>query len=175
MAAEVTRARSSEPQPDRLPPPRPSYVTRTDGRHPLIPAQVACPAGQDLVCPSNLHSCCHPCRSFPRPPTRPWREPMGTRDAKGRRRLPRKFLVHHEDGVESTVGVRLDSDVEGIALPPVIDDVAIPVTSGRQCDDLLPRSTDGFHLASFQVPVVEVAHHLALRGMGSVDGEHDFL
>src|SRR5438093_11538127 len=103
MAAEVTRARSSEPPPDRLPPPRPSYVTRTDGIHPLIPAQVACPAGQDLVCPSNLHSCCHPCRSFPRPPTRPWREPMGT----PRREGPAPATPHSSGDVQRSLLVRI--------------------------------------------------------------------
>src|SRR5207247_5481364 len=101
--------------------------------------------------------CCHPCRSFPRPPTRPRGEsPCRPRNAERPPRLAGKLLVHHEDGIVSTVGARLDSGVQWIALPPPIDDVAIPVTSGRQVDDLLPDSIAGFHLASVQVPVVEV-------------------
>src|SRR5436189_4461315 len=102
----------------------------------------------------------------------------GDRRARNAERPPRlagKLLVHHEDGVVSTVGARLDSGVQWIALPPPIDDVAIPVTSGRQVDDLLPDSIAGFHLASVQVPVVEVAHHLDVRRMASFDGEDDFL
>src|SRR5207244_3347372 len=52
-------------------------------------------------------------------------------------------LLHHDNRVESAVGVRLDSDVEGIPLPPPIDDVTIPVPSRRQCDDLLPVPSTG--------------------------------
>src|SRR5439155_406268 len=99
--------------------------------------------------------------------------PCRPRNAERPPRLAGKLLVHHEDGVVSTVGARLDSGVQWIALPPPIDDVAIPVTSGRQVDDLLPDSIAGFHLASVQVPVVEVAHHLDVRRMASFDGEDD--
>src|SRR5436309_15548087 len=78
--------------------------------------------------------------------------PCRPRNAERPPQLAGKLLVHHEDGVVSTVGARLDSGVQWIALPPPIDDVAIPVTSGRQVDDLLPDSIAGFHLASVQVP-----------------------
>src|SRR6266550_6892253 len=74
-----------------------------------------------------------------------------------RRVLARNALVHHEDGVVSTVSARLDVGIQRVALPSPIDDVAIAVTPGRQLHDLFPDSTDGFHLASVQGPVVDVA------------------
>src|SRR5881296_378437 len=93
-------------------------VTKTGGRHPLILDPVACPAGQDPGRPPNLRPCPDRCRSpYVLLPVR-GKSLSGPRGADGQRRLACKLLlVHHEDGVESTVRVGLDRDVERVALP----------------------------------------------------------
>src|SRR5438876_1884912 len=150
MAAEAMNGRSSGRSGDRLA--CRSCVTKTGGRHPLILDPVACPAGQDPGRPPNLRPCPDRCRSpYVLLPVR-GKSLSGPRGADGQRRLACKLLlVHHEDGVESTVRVGLDRDVERVALPSPIDDVAVPVTPGRQRDRKSTRLNSSHPSISYAV------------------------
>src|SRR2546430_3971428 len=61
---------------------------------------------------------------------------------------PTALTGHDEHGVVSTEGARFDDGVQWVVLPLTVDDIAIPVTSGRQLHDLRPDPTRRFHLAS---------------------------
>src|SRR5437016_14604113 len=134
MAAEAMNGRSSGRSGDRLA--CRSCVTKTGGRHPLILDPVACPAGQDRGRHPNLRPCPDRCRSpYVLLPVR-GKSLSGPRGADGQRRLACKLLlVHYEDGVESIVSVQLDRDVECVALPSSMDEVALPVTRSRPNDE----------------------------------------